>query len=298
MTKRKVDRATGRRGTKPSSRPVSLSDEPQAANPLITLLTDFGTSDHFVAAMKGVILSISTHATIVDITHEIAPQDVAGAAFTLLAAYDSFPKGTIHVAVVDPGVGSSRRPILGVAADHFLVGPDNGIFSYVFARERDVRVFHLDRAHYFRHPLSATFHGRDVFAPVAAALANGVQPGRLGSEISDPVRLPSSVPQLKGKGKIRGRVLHIDRFGNCITNFTQHDLPANWRDRHFHLTVRRKVIRTVRRYFAEGNDHSEEPFAIWGSAGFLEIAALNRSAAELLKVRRGQEVLLELQKQR
>jgi S-adenosylmethionine hydrolase len=258
------------------------------------LLTDFGTSDHFVAAMKGVILSINPRATIVDITHETPPQDVSGGAFTLVAAYDSFPKGTIHVAVVDPGVGSSRRPVLGLAGGHFFVGPDNGIFSYVFARQRDVRVFHLDRDHYFRHPVSATFHGRDVFAPVAAALSNGIQPLNLGSEISDPVSLPTFVPQPEGKGRIRGRVQHIDRFGNCITNFTQQDLPANLRDRRFDLMIRRKVIRTLRRYFAEGNDHSEEPFVIWGSAGFLEIAALNRSAAAMLRITRGQEVVLKV----
>jgi S-adenosylmethionine hydrolase len=275
-----------------------LSAERQVSQALITLLTDFGTSDHFVAAMKGVILSINPQATIVDITHETPPQDVAGAAFTLFAAYDSFPKGTVHVAVVDPGVGSSRRPILGLAGDHYFVGPDNGIFSYVFARERDVSVLHLDRDSYFRHPLSATFHGRDLFAPVAAALSNGVQPRHLGSEISDPVLLPSSVPQREGQGRFRGNVLHIDRFGNCITNFTPQDLPASWRDQRFNLLIRRKVIKTLRRYFAEGSDHSAEPFAIWGSAGFLEIAVLNSSAAELLNIERGQEVLLELQKQR
>lgn len=245
--------------------------------------------------MKGVILSINPRATIVDITHEIPPQDVAGAAFTLLAAYSSFPPGAIHVAVVDPGVGSSRRAILGVAGQQLFVGPDNGIFSYVFARERDVRVFHLDRDRYFRHPVSATFHGRDVFAPVAAVLSNGVQPLHLGSEISDPVSLPSSVPQLEGKGKIRGRVLHIDRFGNCITNFTRGDLPAEWQDRGIRLKVGRKVIAKIRRYFSEGDDDPKELFAIWGSVGFLEVAALNRSAAELLQVKRGQELVLELQ---
>ena len=144
--------------------------------PLITLLSDFGTSDYFVAAVKAVILSSSPDARIVDITHDIPPQDIEAAAFTLLAACSSFPPCTIHVAVVDPGVGSARRPILIQARDRFFVGPDNGIFSYVCDSRENLgvtpEIFHLTNAKYFRHPVSATFNGRDVFAPVAAALSH------------------------------------------------------------------------------------------------------------------------------
>jgi S-adenosylmethionine hydrolase len=259
---------------------------------LITLLTDFGTSDYFVGAMKGVILSISPPSRIVDLTHDIPAQDIAAAAFTLLAAYRSFPAGTIHVAVVDPGVGSSRRSLLAVAGGRFFVGPDNGIFSYVLEREQDVRVFHLTREKYFRHPVSATFHGRDIFSPVAAALSNGAEPAELGNEIFDPVSLPVLVPESLGQGRQRGRILQIDHFGNCITNFTQQDVPAEWLNRGIRVTVNRKVIKSVRQYFSDEGGTGEELFMTWGSAGFLELAAMNRSAAVILRATRGQSVLL------
>jgi len=290
------DTETGRRGAKTSSRPVSLSPHLPVSGslPLITLLTDFGTSDYFVGALKGVILSVNPQANIVDLSHEIPAQDVAAAAFTLLAAYQSFSAGTIHVAVVDPGVGSSRRPILAVAGAQLFVGPDNGIFSYVFERETKVEVFHLSRKEYFRQPLSATFHGRDVFAPVAAALSKGVLPEKLGEPINDFMTLPSLVPEQLGKARLRGRILHIDHFGNCITNFTQQDLPAAWRAGGSPLTVAGRVIRKQRQSFSDlvEGDKPEELFAIWGSAGFLEIAAMNLSAADILSARRGQPVFI------
>lgn len=297
MKNRRDETETGRRGVKASSGPVSRSLRlPVLRHPsLITLLTDFGTSDYFVGALKGVILSINHQARIVDLTHDIPPQDVATAAFTLQAAYPSFPAGTIHVAVVDPGVGSSRRPIVGSACAQFFVGPDNGIFSYVFRRDPNVQVFHLTREEYFRHPVSATFQGRDVFAPVAAALANGVHPETLGRRINDHVSLPPVLPERLGKGRQRGRILHIDHFGNCITNFTQADLPGESPGRGIRLIVNRKVVKAVRRFFSDEGDH-EELFAIWGSAGFLEIAAMNRSAAEILGARRGQAVMLSSSK--
>ena len=249
-------------------------------------------SDYFVGAMKGVILSINPQARIVDITHEIAPQDIFAAAFTLLAVYESFPPGTVHVAVVDPGVGSSRRPIIAVAGRQFFVGPDNGIFSYILDHEPDVRVFHLTKEEYFRQPVSTTFHGRDVFAPVAAALSSGVKPEKLGERIDDPVPLPAlGVSQLR-KGKLRGRILHIDHFGNCITNLTQRDLPSEWLEGSVRLTINRRVIKSFRRCFSDETENGDGLFAIWGSAGFLEIAAMNQSAAELLNARRGQPVVV------
>lgn len=292
MKNRRNETQTGRRGAKTSSRPVSQSRPPVPPSPaLITLLSDFGTSDYFVGAMKGVILSIAPQARIVDLTHDIPPQDVAAAAFTVLASYPSFPAGTIHVAVVDPGVGSTRRPIVAVACAQLFVGPDNGIFSYVFRRDPNVEVFHLIGDKYFRSPVSATFHGRDVFSPIAAALANGVRPEILGSRISDYGFLPALLPERLGKGRQRGRILHIDHFGNCITNFTQEDVSRESLDSRIRLSINRKMIKTFRRFFSEEGDH-EELFAIWGSAGFLEIAAMNRSAADILGARRGQPVLL------
>ena len=188
---------------------------------IITLLTDFGTTDYFVGAVKGVILSADPETHIVDITHEIPPQDIEAAAFTLLAAHSSFPAGTIHLAVVDPGVGSSRRPIVYKCMT-FFVGPDNGVFSYVCDRSTvsPAKTFHLTNEKYFRKRVSETFHGRDVFAPFAAALASGVKPNELGAPITDMVRLPSLTPVTTRGGEIKGRVIHIDRFGNCITNIT------------------------------------------------------------------------------
>ena len=296
MKNGKGDRETGRRGAKNSSRPVAPSPHLRVSpsRPLITLLTDFGTADYFVGAMKGVILSLSPQARVVDLTHHIPPQDIASAAFTLAAVYQSFPAGTIHVAVVDPGVGSSRRPILTVADTQFFVGPDNGIFSYIFDRVPDAQVFQLTSEQYFQYPLSATFHGRDIFAPVAAALANGVQPAKLGKRINDPVSLPSLAPERLAQGGLRGRILHIDHFGNCVTNITQEELLAGGLDSGFRLTVKQKVIQKLRRNFSgdsEG-DKPDELFTIWGSAGFLEIAAMNRSAAEILQARRGEAVVV------
>jgi hypothetical protein len=257
---------------------------------LITLLTDFGTADYFVGAMKGVILSVSPQARVVDITHEIPPQEIGAGAFVLMAVYRDFPAGTIHVAVVDPGVGSARRPVLVVAGGHSFVGPDNGIFSYVYEREADCRVFHLNRAQYFRPHRSATFHGRDVFAPVAGALANGTRAAELGDEITDYVRLPQLAPRTLADGSLEARVIHIDHFGNCITNLTRDELTEEMIERGARLLVGATEIKSFRRFFAEGSTSPGELFAIWGSAGLLEIAALNASAASLLGVQRGQPV--------
>ncbi len=235
--------------------------------------------------MKGVILSIQPDATVVDITHSVPPQDIEAAAFTLLAGYNSFPAGSVHVAVVDPGVGSGRRPIILEAGDYSFVGPDNGVFSYICDQEPDFRAFHVTNEEYFRQPVSATFHGRDIFSPVAAAISMGIRPNELGDPIHDPVRLKSLHAERMKNGRVKGRLIHIDRFGNCITNISRNDFtePA-------HLKIRGKTIRSFRRFFAEpGRD---KLFGVWGSAGFLEIAANNASAAKILGVKRGEPVVL------
>jgi S-adenosyl-L-methionine hydrolase (adenosine-forming) len=257
---------------------------------LITLLTDFGIADYFVGAMKGVILSVSLQAQLVDITHEIPAQDIEAGAFTLMAAYGDFPLGTIHVAVVDPGVGSARRPIVVAAGGHSFVGPDNGIFSYVYERETECRVFHLDRAEFFRPHVSPTFHGRDVFAPVAGALSNGVKPAALGSEIKDYVRLPPLAPLKSADESLLAKIIHIDHFGNCITNLTRESLTQEMIECGARLIVGTTEITSFRRFFADESDASGDVFAIWGSAGLLELAALNSSAAVKLGARRGQPV--------
>jgi S-adenosylmethionine hydrolase len=286
-----------RRGEKETNRRVSVSPRHPVAlsrASLITLLTDFGTADYFVGAVKGVILSSASATRIVDLTHEIPAQDIHAAAFTLLAAYKSFPEGTIHVAVVDPGVGSSRRGICVAAGRQFFVGPDNGIFSYIYERESAVTVFELSNSSYFREDVSATFHGRDVFAAVAAALANGIKPATFGKRIKDPVRLAPLAPERAGDGKIVGRVIHIDRFGNCVTNLTRRELSAKMITGGASLRVKGKTINSFRKYFVEQTNNTSRVFAIWGSAGFLEIAVANASAAKLLKVEVGTPVTVRL----
>lgn len=256
-----------------------------ATLPVVTLLTDFGTTDYFVAAVKGVILTINPAATIVDITHEIPPQDIAAGAFTLLTCYRDFPAGTIHVGVVDPGVGSTRRAIVVNAGSQFFVGPDNGLFSYVLDTERSHKTFQVTEEKYFRQSASSTFHGRDVFAPVAAALSHGVKANKFGPRIKDEVRLRSLSP-VKRNAKLEGRIIHIDRFGNCVTNFTRADLPDEKR-----LLVKRTVVETFRQFYAEKDGSKNKLFAIWGSAGFLELSVNGGSAAQLLKVKRGDPII-------
>ena len=260
--------------------------------PIITLLTDFGSQDYFVGAMKGVILSRNPSAQIVDLTHHIPPQDIQAAAFNLLASYASFPPGTIHVAVVDPGVGSNRRALLIECAGQFFIGPDNGIFSWILEREGDFRAIQLKNEKFFEHQLSKTFHGRDIFAPVAAALSNGVAVAEFGDEVSDCVRLASLTPQVQTDGQLQGRVIHIDRFGNCITNLTRAHLTEESFATGAKLVVNGREISTVRRYFAEGGDDERDLFCIFGSAGFLEIAVQNSSAATVLNAHCGDTVLL------
>jgi S-adenosylmethionine hydrolase len=259
---------------------------------LITLLTDFGTLDYFVGAMKGVILSSNPTATIVDITHDLPPQDIHAAAFNLLAAYKEFPSGTIHVAVVDPGVGSSRRPIFIECAEQMFVGPDNGVFSWICEREGSFLARHLTNEDFFTHPMSATFHGRDVFAPVAAALSQGIAAEEFGPVIEDLIKLESLTPKTISDGTLEAAVIHIDRFGNCITNLTTEHL-ADDGNRRARLIVNGFEITCFRKFFSAEADGNDSLFMIPGSAGFIEIAAQNSSAASILKVRRGQSVLVQ-----
>ena len=274
---------TIKQGARANRLPVSVSG-------LITLLTDFGTQDYFVGAMKGVILSINPDAVTVDITHDIPPQDIEAAAFTLLAGYRSFPAGTIHVAVVDPGVGSSRRPIIVVADKHFFIGPDNGIFSYVVDNEPHHAVFHITAEKYFRKPQSSTFHGRDVFAPVAASLSTGVSIHAFGPSITDEIRLKPLKPGTDRDGRIAARIIHVDHFGNLVTNIDRSCLNGK---NPVSLILNGKKIERFHEFYGEAGD-DRKPFAIWGSAGFLEISSRNRSASKLLGAKRGDPVLLML----
>jgi hypothetical protein len=192
--------------------------------PILTLTTDFGASDHYVGAMKGVILGICPQARIVDICHDVTPFQIAEGAYVIAQAYDCFPKKTVHVVVVDPGVGTARRPILVEAAGQYFVGPDNGVLSMAYSRgKHKVRLIANDR--YFRQPVSATFHGRDIFAPVAAHVAAGVPPSRVGKPIEDYLWPEFAKPQRSGERTWSGSILKIDRFGNVVTNFHVRDFP-------------------------------------------------------------------------
>lgn len=263
---------------------------------IVTLLTDFGTADYFAGAMKGAVLAANPRAQVVDITHDIPAHDVEAGAFTLAAACEAFPPGTVHAAVVDPGVGSARRALAVAASGQLFVGPDNGLFGHVYERAADLRVFRLNDESYFRPAPSATFHGRDVFAPVAGALSRGVVPAQLGVEIKDFVRLPLARPRRLSGGTLEAAVIHVDRFGNLVTNLTPRDIPqeevAAGRVR---LLVGAREVRRFRRFYAEEAGEPSEPFAVWGSAGFLELAVNRGSAARSLDARRGQEIRVSLE---
>jgi len=255
---------------------------------IVTLLTDFGVTDYFVGAMKGVLLRKPPQPTIVDLTHDVPPFDIESAAFTLLAAYKEFPPQTIHLAVVDPGVGSSRRPLLGVTRDYFFIAPDNGLLSYVFEREAaNLRVYHLTNEKYFRRASSETFHGRDLFAPVAVALMHGIAPAKLGKPVADYAKLHSLAPARVDDERLAARIIHIDRFGNCVTNITRENLSDEQIARGAYLQSGTREIKSFRRFFADSENASDEPFAYWGSAGFLEIAVNGKSAAKQLQLASG-----------
>jgi S-adenosylmethionine hydrolase len=245
--------------------------------PIVTLTTDFGAAGPYVGAMKGVILSFAPRARIVDITHEITPFAVPEAAFVLAQACPLFPCGTIHVAVVDPGVGTSRRPILAEAEGQCFVAPDNGVLSLALAG-LPARVREITAESLFRQPVSRTFHGRDVFAPVAAHLARGMPPSRAGRLVTNYQRLELDRPLRLGPGRWRGAVLALDRFGNLITSFRIEDF--RWLARKpFALRAGRRTVRAWREAYGEAAPG--ELFVIAGSAGYLEIAANQDSAARL-----------------
>lgn len=244
-------------------------------HPILTLTTDFGLSDHYVGAMKGVILGICPAAQIIDITHEITPYEITEGAYTIAQAYRVFPKKTVHVVVVDPGVGTSRRPILMEAAGQYFIAPDNGVLSMIYGREKHkIRVISSDR--YFRKPVSQTFHGRDVFAPAAAHVAAGALPSRMGKAINDYLRPAFQKPVQTGKRTWNGQALKIDRFGNIITNYHVEEFPGLER-KQFAFGVGPQEVSILTRNYEEASPG--ELFAIVGSSGYYEISVREASAA-------------------
>jgi S-adenosylmethionine hydrolase len=261
------------------------------ANPIITLTTDYGTNDHLVGTLKGVILKINPDVTIVDITHNVTPFDLLDGALAIGSTYSYFPAKTIHVVVVDPGVGTERRPLLVSAVNQYFVAPDNGVLSIIYEREQESLVVrHANVEHYYLQPVSKTFHGRDIFAPVAAWLSKGWQTPSMGDEISDYKRF--SIPRPKeSDGMMKGVVLRADTFGNLITNFRPEDLPEsvlNGGDVKFQVGTH-PVTRLVDT-FASGNNG--EPIAYLGSSGYIEIGVNKANAARTLSLGRGTPVTL------
>jgi S-adenosylmethionine hydrolase len=247
---------------------------------IVALTTDFGLSDHFVGVMKGVVLGLCPTAELVDVSHEIAPFSIVEGAFTLAQAYRYFPKKTVHLVVIDPGVGTSRRPIIAEAAGQLFVAPDNGVLSMVFEREKHkVRAVTSDK--HFLQPVSDTFHGRDVFAPTAALLAKGVPPARFGKLITDYNRKDFVHATRTGKRTWSGMVLKIDRLGNIVTNFHISEFPVV-RTRPFALNAGGREVTALARTFTERP--FGELFLIVGGSGYLEVAANQDSAARLAGV--------------
>jgi S-adenosyl-L-methionine hydrolase (adenosine-forming) len=266
-----------------------------ANRPIITLTTDFGLNDHYVGTIKGVILNIVPDVQIVDISHSVQAFDVLDGALTIAQSYSYFPSGTVHLVVVDPGVGTARRPILVTSDRHHFVAPDNGVLSMVYAREERLHIRHVTAEHYSLQPVSNTFHARDVFSPVAAWLAKGVDPEKFGDEISDFVRFNAPKPKAMDANTLRGVVLKIDRFGNLITNITPQDAPALFASAppQFKIRVGKHEITEIHSNYSEGAPG--EVFGILGSMGYLEIAADRGSAAKIIGSGKGSEVFLSLE---
>jgi len=254
---------------------------------IVTLLSDFGLRDQYVGSMKGVMLSLNPNLTFVDISHLVPPQDIYSGAFILGQAYPCFPAGTIHLAVVDPGVGTERRAIVLFAAAQFFVGPDNGIFTWVYNREESVTAYEITADHFLRKPVSSTFHGRDVFAPVAGWISRDTPLQQVGPVCQDPVRL--KLPELirVRDALIQATVLAVDAFGNLVTNLKPEDVPTYSAPgtRACKMLVSQKEITAFRKTFAEGAPG--EVFVVPGSSGYLEIVMRNGSAAAALNAAPG-----------
>jgi len=257
--------------------------------PLITLTTDFGTSEHCVGTMKGVILNVNPEVEIIDITHEVRSHDILDGAFAIAQAYGYFPRNTLHVVIVDPGVGTQRRPILVRTDAHAFLSPDNGVLSLVMAREEHA-VRHVTASHYFLSPVSNTFHARDVFAPIAGWYTRGVELEKFGDTITDFVRFSPPKPKVVNEHALKGVVLKVDKFGNVITNFTAQDVPRLFGSgpAAFKIVAGKTEITRLNSAYTESPPG--EVFAILGSTGYLELAANRAPAARLLGVDRGHEV--------
>ena len=255
---------------------------------VITLTTDYGTNDWFVGTLRGVIAWINPHANAVDITHQVAAGDIRAGAFALMAAYKFFPYQTVHVAVVDPGVGGSRGAVVVQTSEHFFVGPDNGVLSWALRQEKIHAIHRLENEKFFLKPVSQTFHGRDVFAPVAAHLSKGVSLDRFGPQQDGLVRLPWPDPK-RTRREAEGEILYIDRFGNAITSLHE-ELLAGFERKRCRIVVRGKPVAAVQGCY-EGAP-SGKAAGVISSSGFLELAVNGGSAAKKFRLKVGDPIMV------
>ena len=256
--------------------------------PIVTLTTDFGLQDWFVGSMRGVMLGINPDLTIVDLTHGICGGDIPGGALALTAGYHCFPPGTIHVAVVDPGVGSERTALAASIPDHFFIGPDNGLFALVLARQGKVSLRRLDDIRWHRHPVSSTFHGRDIFAPAAAHLSRGIPFEALGSAVTSfqTLNWPSVT---RNQSEMRGAVVYVDHFGNCLTNIHADHLGGE-AIQNVYLSIGSLPLIPGQSFYQEVDCGC--PLVLIGSSGYLEIAVNGGRACDHLGLRRESKVVL------
>ena len=262
--------------------------------PIITLTTDFGDG-YYVGAVKGAILEICPDACLVDVTHDVSSHDVLEAAFTLICTYPYFPEHSVHIVVVDPGVGSERRGVIVSTPNHQFVGPDNGVFSFLYNREPLKKVVSIDSRKYFRKQVSATFHGRDIFGPVGAWLARGTKLDEFGQEIEDYSGNSPLPVQKTDENRVEGTVIHVDKFGNVITSISPEKVSELLGEEGMpQFVVNEKTVTSHHRFYAQARPG--ELFSLVGSSGYYEIAAHRQRAADMLEVQRGEPVELELVK--
>lgn len=254
---------------------------------VVTLTTDFGLEDTYVGIMKGVVLSIARQAHIIDYTHGIRPGNIVEGAYMLRTGYRYFPRGTVHVAVVDPGVGSSRRAIAFQTSEATFIGPDNGLFALVWedivrSADAEVQIVELTESKFWLPRISATFHGRDIFAPVAAHIVTGVPLAALGKPIDGLTPTDLATPFSQTKGVLQGHIIHVDRFGNCITNITQEHLHAHNIGERIVVEIIDQQLTGLFRTYADGP--TGIPMCLVGSSGHIELSVRNGNAARVLGV--------------
>ena len=254
---------------------------------IITLITDFGSKDGYVGTMKGVILTINPQVSLIDITHEVSPQDIFEAGFVLQNSYKFFPRHSIHLVVVDPGVGGERKALLIDTEDHLFIGPDNGVFTLIYECENINRIIELTKSNFFLPDKSSTFHGRDIFAPVAAHLSRGISVEDFGDVCNEIVTIDIPKPEIT-EGAITGVVLHIDNFGNLITNISEGLFRALIGEGSYKIMAGNKVTVGLKVSYSEVK--KGEVLAIFGSAGYLEISAREQNAQKKLKMNKGSEI--------